>query len=547
MNGSGTPFDGANAVMKFLVNKSTNMLYWAVTAKDSSVGGIGWENSDGLLAGFYNRNERSANLGITLHKDCFITFIDSSAPGTGVNLTGGNLPGRGILVAAFKASGTTNVDTTAGGARVADQGWTLEMSVSLDSLGYFSNSAEVDEVQMSACIWDADWTHGGGTNIATKNWWGCEWGNSGGGIATRVLLRNDVTVNSGLVPSYAYDGIIMNGANFAAPVVDGNLNDSVWSHVDAIPIQYGNAILRAAYETIGKDRSGNFMPKGTTAFDAGIAYIKGVFKGDIVYLAADVADKSLNTFASDDFFDGIQVSMNVPEDTLFDANTHVMAGKRFGAAVDTSASKTRGLWDLVGDSLFIKAVSGAIALKAGSTVNDNNDVDAGFTAEMSIDLSKIGYPAGQLNKVIAIGVNYHDYDMATDTVATRTWWFREWPWSASPAFIVLDNSDLVTGVSDQPVGIAGEFSLIGNYPNPFNPSTKIQFRVPESGMATLQVFDVLGRMVQEVSQAVAAGTYEQTFNAGSFSSGVYFYRVQFVSQNSGARTMSATKTMMLMK
>lgn len=547
MNGSGTPYDGANAVMKLLVNKNTNVLYWAVTAKDSSVGGIGWENSDGILGGFYSRAERSPNLGITLQKDVFISYVDSSAPGALMNLAGGNLPSRGILQAALHVAGTANVDTNASGQRVADQGWTLEMAVSLDSLGYDANSATTDEIQMSVGIWDADWTHGGGTNIATKNWLGNEWGNNGGGIAARVLVRNDVTVNTVALPAYDYDGIIMNGANYAAPVIDGVLDDSVWSHVDGIPIQYGNAMLRAMYETIGKDRSGNFMPKGTTAFDAGVATIKGVFKGDIVYLAADVADKSLNTYASDDFFDGIQVSMSIPQDTLYDPNVHVMAGKRFGAAVDTSAGTTRGLWDAVGDSLFIKAVKGAIALKPGSTVNDNNDVDAGFTAEMSVDLSKLGYPAGQTNKVIAIGVGIHDYDMATDTVATRTWWFREWPWTASPAFILLDNSDLVTGVDDLPAGVAGEFRLVGNYPNPFNPSTKIQYRVPESGIATLQIFDVLGRTIREFSQPVAGGTYEQTFDAASLSSGVYFYRVQFASQNSGARTISETKAMMLVK
>ncbi len=547
MNGSGTPGNGANAVMKFLVNKTTNMLYFSVSANDSSVGGNGWENADGVLGGFYERASREPNLGITLQKDFFISFVDSSAPDAGMNLKGGNLPDRGVIKAALHVNGTANVDTTAGGARVADQGWVLEMSVSLDSLGYSANSATTDEVQMSISIWDGDWTHGGGTSIATKNWWGNEWGNNGGGIATRVLVRNDVNVNTTSVPEYGYDGVVPNAANFADPVIDGDLKDTVWSKVSSFTIQYGNSALRATYPTIGKDRSGNFKAKGTTAFDAGQAKFKAVFKGDMLYLSADVADKSLNSFVSDDFFDGIQVSMSVPEDTLYDKNAHVMAARRFGGAIDTSVSAARGLWDVIGDSLFIKAVKYGMKLKAGSTINDNTDVDAGYTAEMSIDLSKLGYGAGQTNKVVAIGVNYHDYDIATDTVATRAWWFREWPWSASAAFLLLDNGTLVTGVEDQPVGVAGEFRLMGNYPNPFNPSTKIQFRVPEAGTAKLQIVDILGRMVREIALQVVGGTYEQAFDATSLASGVYFYRIEFVSGQTGAHNLSETRSMLLLK
>jgi hypothetical protein len=547
MNGSGTPYNGANAVLKFLVNKTTNMLYVAVIAKDSSVGGNGWENSDGILAGFYNRADRSATLGITLHQDCFITYVDSAAAGALMNLKGGNLPGRNIVKAALSVSGTANVDTAAGGARVADQGWTLEMSVALDSIGYTANTATTDAVEMTACIWDGDWTHGGGTNIATRAWWGSEWGNSGGGLAGRVLVRSDVNVNTATLPTEDFDGELKNAVNFTAPVIDGDLRDTVWSKVDSLAIQYGNATLRATYGMVGKDRSGNFMPKGTTAFDAGYAYVKAFFKGDILYLAASVNDKSLNSYASDDFFDGIQLNFNAPVDSLYNKDTHVMGGYRFGVAIDTSASKARALWDLIGDSLFIRAVKYGAKLKTGSTVNDNTNVDAGYTVELSLDLSKLGYSAGQTNKVVAFGVNYHDYDMATDTVATRTWWFREWPWSATPAFMLLDNSSILTGVEDQQVGVAGEFRLMGNYPNPFNPSTKIQFRVPESGMATLQVFDVLGRMVKEVAQQVDGGTYEQTFNASSLSSGVYFYRVEFTSRQNSSHSMSQTKTMLLLK
>ncbi|MGA9120254.1 MAG: T9SS type A sorting domain-containing protein [Bacteroidota bacterium] len=544
-NGTGTPTDSTRAVLKFLVDKTTNTLYIAVIAEDSSIGGAGWENSDGILGGIYERAAREPNLGITLQRDIFISFVDSSAPNATFNFKGGNLPSRGVITAAGTIDGTANIDTNASGVATYDKSWTLEMAVSLDSLGYNANTATTDEVQMCMDIWDADWVHGGKSGIATKAWWGNEWGNNGQGLAARVLLRNDVTVNSGPLPYYPYDLVIPNGANYATPTIDGSLQDTVWSKIPGFNIHYGDAALRATYPTIGKDRSGNFKAKGATAFDAGIAKIKFFFKGDVLYLGADIADKSLNSYVGDDFLDAVQLNINVPTDTLYDKNVHQMAGKRFGVAIDSSASHTRGLWDLT-DSTFAAAVTYAASLKPGSTVDDNSDVDAGYTVEMAVDLSKLGYPAGAQNKVVAIGVDYHDYDIATDTSAYRVWWFREWPWAASPAFCVLANDTLLTAIGSQPTTTATSFSLLGNYPNPFNPSTTIRFNARDKGTARLIVYDVLGQKVREMTAAATPGQNEVVFNASTLASGVYYYRVAFQTA-SGTTLTSEAKIMTLLK
>ncbi len=72
-----------------------------------------------------------------------------------------------------------------------------------------------------------------------------------------------------------------------------------------------------------------------------------------------------------------------------------------------------------------------------------------------------------------------------------------------------------------------EFTLHGNYPNPFNPSTRIQFDLPQRAHVTLRVMDLLGRRVIELpAQAFAAGANQTIeLNAGHLASGTYMYRM----------------------
>lgn len=72
-----------------------------------------------------------------------------------------------------------------------------------------------------------------------------------------------------------------------------------------------------------------------------------------------------------------------------------------------------------------------------------------------------------------------------------------------------------------------EFRLRPAYPNPFNPETTLSFELPEAGVVTLEVYDVLGRRVQTLAnEPFAAGTHAVTLNATSLSSGLYMIRMQ---------------------
>jgi hypothetical protein len=70
------------------------------------------------------------------------------------------------------------------------------------------------------------------------------------------------------------------------------------------------------------------------------------------------------------------------------------------------------------------------------------------------------------------------------------------------------------------------FALSSNYPNPFNPSTKINYSIAEAGFVKLSVYNLLGQEVAVlVNDVKNAGSYEVSFDASNLSSGTYIYKL----------------------
>ena len=88
-------------------------------------------------------------------------------------------------------------------------------------------------------------------------------------------------------------------------------------------------------------------------------------------------------------------------------------------------------------------------------------------------------------------------------------------------------SELTSVQETPPTQIPKHFSLSQNYPNPFNPITIINYQIPKPGLVTLKVYDILGKEVTTlVNENKIAGTYDFTFNASRFTSGVYIYQLR---------------------
>ena len=115
-------------------------------------------------------------------------------------------------------------------------------------------------------------------------------------------------------------------------------------------------------------------------------------------------------------------------------------------------------------------------------------------------------------------------------------------WSDVWSFITKE----VTAVDNNPSNTPALYDLT-NYPNPFNPTTTIQYTIPITGFVTIKVYDILGNEVSTlVNEPKAAGRYNVTFNIKQttsnrqLSSGVYFYQLR-------AGNSVITKKLMLLK
>lgn len=86
---------------------------------------------------------------------------------------------------------------------------------------------------------------------------------------------------------------------------------------------------------------------------------------------------------------------------------------------------------------------------------------------------------------------------------------------------------LVIGIIPVSVEIPKAYELFSNYPNPFNPATKIRFSIPRSTYTKLTIFNVTGKAVAVlVNENVSPGKYEVDWDASQSASGVYYYMLE---------------------
>ncbi|MHB8852931.1 MAG: YCF48-related protein [Ignavibacteriaceae bacterium] len=115
-------------------------------------------------------------------------------------------------------------------------------------------------------------------------------------------------------------------------------------------------------------------------------------------------------------------------------------------------------------------------------------------------------------------------------------------WIAGEGFTILyrQYEKIITAVKDKEI-VSNQFDLQQNFPNPFNPSTEIIYKIPKPGLVQLKIYDILGReIVALVNEVQTSGVHKKIMHGESWPSGIYFYRLK-------AGDFISTKKMVLLK
>jgi hypothetical protein len=176
-----------------------------------------------------------------------------------------------------------------------------------------------------------------------------------------------------------------------------------------------------------------------------------------------------------------------------------------------------------------------------STATEKNNY--GFEIERRLvgptNWQKVGFVAGAGTSSSPRGYSFVDANLASGRYAYRL------------KQIDHDGTFRYSSAAEVEVGLApSEFKLEPNFPNPFNPSTTIEFTLGMDGHASLRVYNVLGQEVATLFDDVAqAGrVYPVKFDASRLPSGVYFAKLEARQTNGGqAGKQQTIRKMMLLK
>jgi len=179
------------------------------------------------------------------------------------------------------------------------------------------------------------------------------------------------------------------------------------------------------------------------------------------------------------------------------------------------------------------ANNGTVELSWITATETNN---SGFEIERSSggEFENIGFVSGYGTTTASQYYSYIDKNVAVGTYSYRL------------KQVDLDGTFEYSNEVEVEVLPPAEFSLAQNFPNPFNPSTKINYSLAADSKVTLTVYNLLGEAVSTlVNNNVAAGNHTVIFDAADFNSGVYFYSIN--AQGINGESFIQARKMMLTK
>ena len=154
--------------------------------------------------------------------------------------------------------------------------------------------------------------------------------------------------------------------------------------------------------------------------------------------------------------------------------------------------------------------------------NNNNSYDKWHWEGSGLKNLSIGYLNSGSHTITIYGREAYNTVMLDQIILTKDAYFIATDNNVS--FTKSENTAYDNGSAENEK--PESYTLNQNFPNPFNPSTTIKFSIPQDGMVSLKVYNILGAEVASlVDEVKSVGTYNVRFDAGNLASGIYLYKL----------------------
>ncbi|MDZ7288528.1 MAG: T9SS type A sorting domain-containing protein [candidate division KSB1 bacterium] len=387
---NGSPYDDVSSAQMMFLHRGTD-LYFGLISTDSSVCKrfCSWEG-DGI---FMKIKDKAGN---AIEYKLF--YINPEVGASAKYETSGNAPAGSGEGKSYEFPGTVaNKDTTK-----TDAGYTLEMVIHLDKLGY---TADDTEIPVAITVFDLDYITACGTPSKKtadfyKSWWGSEWGTE-----FRTLILSDPPVVEAL-------------ATTKSITLDGKLDEAEWAGAKSIYMKPGSAgITGWWYMQWGDTLNSYDDPSGST--------VKFLHKGTDVYIGITSDDKSVTNYASGWEADGAFIWMRDPFTVPDPGQRQEIKLMYFGADVGKPA-----VFEVSGTVPTGGAEGASYEFPGTVTRTETNGEDKGYSLEIVIHADKWGYVA---TDTVWFGLVLWDMDKSSadanlehEKDYAKTWWGSEW-------------------------------------------------------------------------------------------------------------------------
>jgi hypothetical protein len=557
---AGTPVagDSANAVAKFLYKAP--YLYILYKVVDKSVGGLDWGQFDAIIMSFKQyqavhswiqawdyRVEHFYTWG---YKWAFPDSFKTSPVGAPPLFMGNSAVAGGKdewRTANQKDRWTASTVVLGGQSNdsLPDLGWVSEHRIRIDSLGF---NVAGDVLPFSFSMFDADnyFDSSATNNVHTRTWWGCPWNENW--YYSALFLDPNVTTSStpGVIPPVDYTIPHLRAGKTVT--VDGNTTEWEADNVLDFHVKYGNDAGFDSINGTGAWASGyqqNEMNNYPIVIDGPEVTFNVTYDDANMYVSAKVVDQVVTIPDVSGKSDAVTFVM-VPRN-------YVNGNGIFPAKILTVRVDSFGFGQAQDDLVALSDTGGVVfslQLDPGTNLNDITSPDGGYSIEMKLPFSSFNYPASLGDSVVFIGGIVNDLDVFEDVSSNyyaKAWWFVMQPGQHAPAWVTLGPANSAVGVEDEtPIPLSIE--LLGNYPNPFNPSTKIKYSINVNSDVTLSVFNILGQKVSVVNKFnVQSGYNEFNFDGSELASGIYLYQLKIKNLSNSQVVDTKVSKMVLIK